>query len=193
VALVPAASLAVHQLRYFLASGPGGARELVHQGHSYLHELTPWIILGCGLAFGGFLSRLARAWRTGRDDQPAGRRFVALWSIAALGLLSIYSGQEFLEGLFATGHPAGLVGVFGDGGLWAIPAALAVGLLLALAIRGARKVITLVAGRRGRQRRLAGRLVAVPRPRAAALRRLTPLASSAAGRAPPSRLALTLH
>ena len=38
----------------------------------------------------------------------------------AVGLLAVYAGQELLEGLFATGHPQGLVGIFGDGGLWVL-------------------------------------------------------------------------
>ena len=59
----------------------------------------------------------------------------------------MYTTQEFLEGLFATGHPAGLAGIFGYGGWWSIPAALAVGLVLAAAFHGARWVLHAVAER----------------------------------------------
>ena len=46
---VPLAAIAVHQLRFFLAYGDGGTRELAESGHSYLHSLTPWIVLLCAL------------------------------------------------------------------------------------------------------------------------------------------------
>lgn len=51
-------------------------------------------------------------------------------------LVAIYVCQEFLEGLFATGHPAGLVGVFDYGGWWSVPAAVGVGLVIAAAFHG---------------------------------------------------------
>ena len=52
-----------------------------------------------------------------------------------------------LEGLFATGHPGGLIGIFGYGGWWSLPAALAVGLVLAALFHGARWVLREVAER----------------------------------------------
>ena len=58
------------------------------------------------------------------------------------------SAQEFLEGLFATGHPGGLAGIFGYGGWWSIPAAVCVGLVLAAVFHGARWVLDEVAQRR---------------------------------------------
>lgn len=189
-ALVPAAAFAVHQLRYVLTFRSGAGRELAAQGHSYLHEVTPWIVLACGLAFGAFLVALSRAWRTGRADESGQRSFVALWLVAAGGLVGLYAGQEFLEGLFATGHPEGLAGIFGAGGLWAIPAALAVGLLLALLIRGARKAVALVARRRVRPLVALAAPAVARRPRPAYPRQMAPLATSAAGRAPPFALDL---
>ena len=143
VALAPLAALAVHQLRYVLAYRGAATEELAAQGHSYLHSLTPWIVLSCATAFGGFLSRLARARATGRREAPPS--LIRLWLAAALGLLAIYASQELLEGFFATGHPEGVVGIFGDGGLWALPAAAFIGGLLALALRGAAALIARVA------------------------------------------------
>lgn len=186
MALVPLAALAVHQLRYWLAYGPKASRELLEQGHSYLHSVTPWIVLAAGLGLGALLAQLSRAWRSGRAGGPRGRRLLPLWALAALGLLLLYSGQELLEGLFATGHPAGLTGIFGDGGVWAIPAALAVGGVLALAVRGGRAAVRWLATRR--TARLVVRLFEALRitgsepdwPRCA------PLADRAAGRAPPA-------
>ena len=69
--------------------------------------------------------------------------------LCAACLVGIYVAQEFLEGLFATGHPGGLAGIFGYGGWWSIPAALAVGLVLAAIFHGARWVLDEVAQRLG--------------------------------------------
>jgi hypothetical protein len=187
VALFPLGVFAVHQLRYELAFGTDASRELADQGHAYLHELTPWIVLAVGLGLGGLIARLARAWRSGEADRGKGRGLVVLWALASAGLFSIYVGQELLEGLFATGHPQGLTGILGDGGLWALPASIAVGALLALVVRGGRVLVARIA-RLGRQRPpIAGarapKLVA--RPDSAALPRLAPLAGASAGRAPP--------
>ena len=165
-ALAPLAALAVHQLRYVLAYRGAATEELAAQGHSYLHSLTPWIVLSCATAFGGFLSRLARARVTGRRGAPPS--LIRLWLAAALGLLAIYASQELLEGFFATGHPEGVVGIFGGGGLWALPAAAFIGGLLALALRGAAALIARVAARPPRsQPPRCARAAARPPPRRA--------------------------
>lgn len=189
-ALVPIGALAVHQLRYWLAYGPAASRELLDTGHSYLHSLTPWIVLAVGIAVGSFLARLARTRGSGEVDERGGRGLLALWMIAAGSLLAIYVGQEVLEGLLEAGHPAGLIGVLGDGGWWAIPAAVAIGGALALLIRGGRAAIALVARLGCAPTRPARRaLPAWSRPAAASFIRLTPLATAAAGRAPPQTVA----
>jgi hypothetical protein len=187
VALFPLGAFAVHQLRYALAFGGDASRELADQGHAYLHELTPWLVLALGFAVGGLLGRLARAWQHGECERGSGQRFVVLWVLAAAGLFSIYVGQELLEGLFATGHPQGLAGILGDGGVWALPAAIAVGSLLALLVRGGRALVEHVARLR-RERRPAAPARApkrAVRPGSAVLPRLAPLACASAGRAPP--------
>ena len=66
-ALVPAAALLVHELRFMLAFGGGAGSELARQGHSYLHSLVPWIVLLIGVAVGGFLWALE-----GKHDESAG-------------------------------------------------------------------------------------------------------------------------
>jgi hypothetical protein len=183
--LMPVAALAVHQLRYLLAYGPKGSSELAATGHSYLDSLTPWLVLLLALGVGGFLGRLARAWRAGEDGGPQHRGALGVWLAATAGLILIYAGQEFLEGLFATGHPAGLAGIFGHGGLWALPAALAVGAVLALLVRGGRAAIAFAA-RLGRARpRGRRRLALARRPAAPVLIPPSPLAACSAGRAPP--------
>ena len=123
---MPAGAFAVHQLRYWLAYGNRAGFELAAQGHSYLHSVVPWIVLLIALAVGTFLLALGRALGGGGSLPRYTLSFAALWLLCAACLVAMYTTQEFLEGLFATGHPGGLAGMFGYGGLWSIPAALAV-------------------------------------------------------------------
>ena len=139
---MPAGAFAVHQLRYWLAFGNHAGVELAAQGHSYLHSVVPWIVLLIALAVGAFLLALGRALGGGGSLPRYTLSFAALWLLCAACLVAVYITQEFLEGLFATGHPAGLAGIFGYGGWWSIPAALAVGLVLAAAFHGARRCST---------------------------------------------------
>jgi hypothetical protein len=186
-ALVPAAALAVHQLRFLLAFGPNAGLELARQGHSYLHSLVPWIVLLIGVAAGAFLWGLGRALRGQTSVPRYTMSLVGLWVVCSACLVAIFVAQEFLEGVFAVGHPAGLAGIFGYGGWWSIPVALCVGLVLAVVFHGARWVLDEVAQRR---RGVACgpllRLAAPARPRDALLARLSPLAEGSSGRGPPS-------
>jgi hypothetical protein len=185
-ALMPAGAFVVHQLRYWLAYGSHAAAELQAQGHSYLHSLVPWIILLLAVAIGGFLLALGRAFG-GRSSLPRYSLSVGtLWLLCSASLVAIYVCQEFLEGLFATGHPGGLAGIFGYGGWWSVPAALAVGLVLTSAFHGARRVLRYVAEHhahpapRGPQRAAPARAR-----RAVLLPALAPLADGWSGRGPP--------
>ncbi len=146
--VVPIAAFAVHQLRYLLAFGGGAGAELQRQGHSYLHSAVPWLVLALALTGGAFLSSLGRALAGQRTVVRYGISLLGLWLACTTCLVAIYSGQELLEGLFATGHPAGLAGVFGAGGWWAVPAAACVGLVLAALLHGARWLLGEVAARR---------------------------------------------
>jgi hypothetical protein len=185
LALMPAGAFAVHQLRYMLAFHGSAGAVLQRQGHSYLHSLVPWIMVGLALVAGAFLRALGRAFG-GRCSLPRYTlSFAALWLTCAASLLAIYVAQELLEGVLATGHPAGLVGVFGYGGWWAIPAVLGVGLVLAAAFHGARWVIGEVAHRR-RHPRSGTAPTRVVRPRPAVLvPRLAPIAGGWSDRGPP--------
>jgi hypothetical protein len=131
------AAFAVHQLRFVLAFGSGAGAELKETGHSYLHSVVPWIMLLVGLSVGAFLWSVGQAAAGKRTRARRGPSFFALWLVCASCLLAIYCTQETLEGLFATGHPTGLVGIFGFGGLWSIPSAAGVGLVLASLMYGA--------------------------------------------------------
>jgi len=186
VALLPPAAFAVHQLRYVLAFGTNAGLELQRQGHSYLHSFVPWIIVLIALVAGGFLRSLGKAFAGHTSLSRFSLSFSALWLVCSAALVGIYVGQELLEGFVLTGHPAGLVGVFGYGGWWSIPVALCVGLVLAAVFHGARWVLDAVTRRHGVRRLIRNdALTAIRAPRDALLPRLTPLVGGWSGRGPP--------
>ncbi len=179
---IPAASLVVHQLRYTLAYGSRANAELAAQGHSYLYSLTPWFVFALGIGLALFLRRAARALRTGDAGVFSRRSSFTVWLLAWVGLVAIYALQELLEELLASGHPGGLAGVFGHGGLWAVPVAAAVAGVVALCLSVARAMLRVAAEARVRLWPRAP-LVAVPVGRSLTLS--APLARAYAGRAPP--------
>jgi hypothetical protein len=169
-----------------LAFGAGSGAELQRTGHSYLHSLVPWIVLLIALAFGVFLRAVGRA-LAGHTSLPRYTlSLTGLWALCAAALVAVYVCQEFLEGLFATGHPAGLAGIFAFGGWWAIPSAIGVGLVLATLFHGARWVINEVAKRCAQPFTGAGPCKpAILAPRDILLPPLPPLAGGWSGRGPP--------
>jgi hypothetical protein len=187
VALLPPAAFAVHQLRYLFAYGGAAGVELQRTGHSYLHSVVPWLVMLIALTVGCFLRAVGRAF----SGQTSLARFsislTGLWLACSAALVAIFAGQEFLEGLFATGHPAGLAGIFGYGGWWAIPAALCVGLLLAVVLHGARWVVAEVARRFTGRRPTASQAVPfVRRPCDVLLAPAMPLLAGWSSRGPPA-------
>ncbi|HEX4305580.1 MAG TPA: hypothetical protein VHZ54_06075, partial [Solirubrobacterales bacterium] len=139
------------------------------------------------------IGRGSRAGRSGSGrgagtDPATWRRFLRLALLIGGALLALYSCQELLEGMLSSGHPGGFDGVFGDGGWWAVPLSLAFGLVIALALRGARAAIRWAAARHHRPQASHGRPAPAPRPRRLALPRPVPMAGAAAGRAPPLAL-----
>jgi len=198
-ALMPAAVLTVHQLRYLLAFGGGTGQELEKEGHQYLSALAAPIAMSVAILVGLFVARLASAWREGGEGRGATvgdatrasswRGFLRLAMTIGVALLALYSCQELLEGMLSSGHPGGFQGVFGDGGWWAVPLSFACGFVIAAALRGARAAIRWAAARHRAPKASYGRPTPVLRPRRLALPRPVPLAGAAAGRAPP----LALH
>jgi hypothetical protein len=187
VTLLPPAAFAVHQLRYWLAFGSNAAIELQRTGHSYLHSVVPWLIVLLTLAAGVFLRRLGRAFSGHTSPARFGLSLTAFWLVCSVALVAIFACQEFLEGLFATGHPAGWEGIFGYGGWWSIPAASCVGLVLATVLHGARWLVQEVARRRARPFLAAfGRPLRVVRPRDAVLVPAAPMVKGWSGRGPPT-------
>jgi hypothetical protein len=192
-ALMPAASLTVHQLRFQLAFGAGADGKLASEGHQYLGAVTMLAAMLVAIAAGVFLAALARAWRgaPGRPARSAARgSFGRIALVAAASLLAIYCAQESIEGILFSGHPGGVAGVFGAGGLLAVPLSVALGLLVAACLRVAEAAVRWVTERErpASPRRPARRPA---RPADAFLSPLQPLARAAAGRAPPRSLALT--
>lgn len=179
---MPAAALAVHQLRYWLAYGSRANAELSAQGHSYLHSLVPWTVLALGVGATLFVRRLGRALATGETGRLTRLSVVALWALTWGGLVFIYASQETLESIFATGHPAGVAGIFGEGGWLAVPVAAAVAALVVSFLRVGRAVLR--AASRVAPARWAP-VLAVRVPAGIASVVVRPLARAAAGRAPP--------
>ncbi len=185
IALMPAAAFAVHQLRYWLAYGDRAGAALERQGHAYLHSVAPWLVLLLALVAGVFLRALGRAFGGHCSARRYTLSFAALWLACAACLVGIYAAQELLESLFATGHPAGLVGIFGYGGWWAVPAAVCVGLVVAALLHGAGWALHAVARIRAATPAVTRRTARQRAPRDVLLPRLAPVASGWSGRGPP--------
>ena len=188
-ALLPLAALGVHDLRYRLAYGGDAGHELARQGHAYLGIAKPLVGVLFALVVAELLARLARAWRVGDVGERAWSRG-RLWLFATVALVAVFLGQEMLEGAIVAGHPAGLAGVLGAGGWLALPLSFVAGGVLTLFLAGARAAARALNARHRRpaSRRpfSGGRRLPV----AVAVRRSSPLASAAAGRAPPRVAAL---
>jgi hypothetical protein len=136
------------------------------------------------LAGAGLLRALARARRSGLDE-GAGPGFLVTWLAAAVALGLIYTGQELVEGLFSSGHPAGFAAVLGHGGAIAYALTIPFGAGVALGLRMASNVVRVFAQRaHPLARRLSPPAVPRPRPRATAPVACV-LARHLAGRAPP--------
>lgn len=131
-AVLLAALLGVHQLRYALAFGGDAGGALSEHGHGYLAWVTPLVAALGAFALGRFLVRAAAGVAPARSRHV---RLTRLWPAAALALLGLYTGQELLEGFLADGHPTWWAGVAGNGGWLAAPLAFALGGIVALVLR----------------------------------------------------------
>lgn len=127
--LLALGAFAVHQLRYLLAYGDGSGRALAEQGHDYLASALP-VLAALALA-----AVLATALRVRLGAGLSGTSWSRRIFFCAAALLSIYAGQELLEGTLAAGHPAGAAALLGGGGWVALPLASGLGSLVALAVR----------------------------------------------------------
>jgi hypothetical protein len=140
-ALMGAGTYAVHQLRYALSYDGGAGHADSLSGHAYLGALGPVL---AGLLLLALAAALGRVARGTADSAPRLRR---LWAGASGSLLAVYCAQETVERLLGGGHAGGVPGMFAHGGWVAVPLALAVGLAIALLMRGAAAATALVAAR----------------------------------------------
>lgn len=170
-------AFALHQLRFLIAVGGTSAAE----GHRYMSDLLPPIAV---LVLAALLATLIRGTEGATPDRaPLARRI----GVFAGALLAIFVGQELLEGLMATGDPAGLAAVFAGGGWFAVPLALAIGTLAALLVRaleGVERAIAVIHAERPRRSRaptVRGRALPARGPRLTS----APLAFGLARRPPP--------
>ena len=180
-AVVSLGAFALHQLRYLLAFGGSSSQELARQGHGYLADAMP--ILGV-FALSALLATLFRGRHGARLTSGSHLRRTTIFAIA---LLTIYTTQESLEGLFAAGHPVGPAAILASGGWVALPLALAVGALAALIVRALEGVELAIAERLTPRNLRRPRPGPALRPRSVELgRRPLPLAFGLARRPPPS-------
>jgi len=121
-AMLAAGSLAVHQVRFLAGFGGDGSVG----GHGYLNWLTPLLAVALAASCGVWLAHVGRS--AGARPRPA-----LTWLGASAALVATYAVQETVEGLTSPGHP----GLLAHGGWIVIPAALAVGALVAATLRGA--------------------------------------------------------
>ena len=124
--MLAAGCLAVHELRFLAGYGGEGAVG----GHGYLDWLAPLLALALAASCGVWLARLGRV--AGVQPRPA-----LTWLGASAALIATYVVQETIEGLTSPGHP----GLLAHGGWIVIPAALAVGALVAATLRGAQAAL----------------------------------------------------
>jgi hypothetical protein len=179
-ALLASGAFALHQLRYLIAFG-GSSGELAREGHAYMTELLP------PLAVLVLAAALATLIRGTEGAAPARAPLPGRIAFFAAALFAIYAGQESLEGIMAAGHPGGPAALLGGDGWIALPLALAIGALTALAARaleGLERAIAVTHAMRPRRSR-APAVRGGPLPARMARLASAPLAFGLARRPPP--------
>ena len=125
LALVGAASAAIHQLRYAIGYGDRASAALAAHPHGYLSAAMPGVLTALVIAIAAMLMRAA-----GIRPRSSGSTRFPFWVLAltcAAALALIYTAQETLEG----------AGAFADSGWIGLALSLPAGFLVALALRGA--------------------------------------------------------
>jgi len=130
-ALLALGALAVHELRYLLAYGAHSQAAMASQGHGYLGELAPALLV---FALSLIAGRVVAA-ASGRRESLDGTGAAGGTLTFGAALVAIFAIQELAEGAVFAGHAAGLAAVFAGGGWLAVPVALAIGRLCACADR----------------------------------------------------------
>ena len=125
IALFAAGSAAVHELRYLIGYGGAASRALAAHPHGYFSVALPGVITATLITLAGAMMRAAGARRPATRQVRIG--LAGFWLGCAVLLAAIYGIQETLEG----------AGAFAGSGGLGFALAIPVGLLVALALRGA--------------------------------------------------------
>jgi hypothetical protein len=133
-ALVSIGVFVVHELRYAIGYGSNANEQLAIQGHAYL-GVAFTVLAPAAIALVA-LSLVGAAHLPMRSGFSARTRLATGAFLNAAIVLAIFSGQELVEGLLATHHPAGVGALMAHGGWVAAPLAAVLGCLLALLQRG---------------------------------------------------------
>ena len=127
-ALLSSGAWAVHELRFTIAPVDGG----VGPGHGYLHAALPLLTVLVALAATGFVARLLAP----REESAPVRSLRRDWLSCAVVLLASFVLQEAGESALSAHGP-----LFAAGGWLGVPLAAAIGLAVALLLRGARAAV----------------------------------------------------
>ena len=174
--VVLAGELVVHELRYLLAPSGEGP-------HGYLPLLGVASVVALAVGAGQLAATIERARSTGRHDRIE-LGFLRAWAMVVAGVLALFWVQESIEALLLGAALAAPLAPLAAGGWVAVPLALGLAAVLALALTGARAAVRAAAlGARVRVGRARPRRRLVPV--AATLTSFSPLALNLAGRAPP--------
>ena len=168
--LVPLLAVLADQARVTLACAPGGQSclETAGQGSLGAVGVVVFVLYALVLAFG--VGRLL----------VREQRLLSRWLIGAAGLVAVCGGQALLAGTI------GDAGALGGGWLELLAICAAAGGVIALAVRLAPAIVRSLRASAPRLRPVA--IFAVAAPTAVARRSPAPLATAAAGRAPPLTL-----
>ena len=139
-ALMGAGTFGVHQLRFALVDGHGAAADTTAPAHAYLVPLGPVVAALLLLALAIALARVARG---DAHDDPV-PRLGRLWAGASASLFAVYCVQESIEAALTASHGGGAGAALGHGGWIALPLSLAIGLGIALLMRGTSAAASLV-------------------------------------------------
>jgi hypothetical protein len=133
----------LHHLRFLIAPAHDSGATLHEHGHGVAHLLATGPAIGLLLAL--LLALLVvRAAGVPRRPSSSSVRIRRIWPLAAAALLLIYGSQELAEGVLGHGHEGGFSALLEDGGWVALPIAIALGGLIALAVRVGRAADALV-------------------------------------------------
>ena len=176
--------LAVHELRYLIAP-------VTQSAHGYLPLLGLLSVALLAAAAGQLALVAERARSTGRDDHVQ-MGFGRAWALVAGGVVALFWLQESIEALLLGAGMGAAAAPFAAGGWVALPLAVGLGALLAMALTGARAVVR-TAARRTRAALSRRRPHRRRPPAPVLLTALPPLALNRAGRGSAARRLTQFH